>query len=288
MNSIPHVFSRYNRPVVLGHRGVAEQHQENTLAGFQKAMELGIDGVELDVILSKDQKLVVFHDDDLHRLTGQHGAIENMDWQTLKQLKTKHDVDVGSRIIQYAEEQPLCLLEQVLEEVRGKLLVNIELKGMHPDTGKLAANLIQSMDLANQVFVTSFHTQPLLSFYKTTQQAATPVAAGFAFSIETQWWEWLKQRFNRSAIGSKRVGARLSSMNIDMLDHQVIQQHHRCGCAIGGWTFLAQQTKYFKGFATHEEELERIRSLQQSGLDFFITDDPVQLQQLVENSSAAQ
>ena len=53
-----------NLPLVLGHRGVPEEHQENTMAGFKRAIALGIDGVELDVFLTKDNKLVVFHDLD--------------------------------------------------------------------------------------------------------------------------------------------------------------------------------------------------------------------------------
>ncbi|MEL7053628.1 MAG: glycerophosphodiester phosphodiesterase family protein, partial [Cyanobacteria bacterium J06588_5] len=57
-------------PVILGHRGMPEEHQENTMAGFKRAVELGLDGVELDVFLTKDNKLIVFHDLDTERLTG--------------------------------------------------------------------------------------------------------------------------------------------------------------------------------------------------------------------------
>lgn len=49
-------------PLVIGHRGAKGIAPENGLSGFKKAVELGIDGVELDVHLTKDEKLVVVHD----------------------------------------------------------------------------------------------------------------------------------------------------------------------------------------------------------------------------------
>lgn len=56
-------------PLVIGHRGAKGIAPENSLSGFKKAVELGIDGVELDVHLAKNGKLVVIHDVDLKRLT---------------------------------------------------------------------------------------------------------------------------------------------------------------------------------------------------------------------------
>ncbi|GAJ07659.1 unnamed protein product, partial [marine sediment metagenome] len=52
-------------PLIVGHRGAKGIAPENSLSGFKKAAELGIDGVELDVHLTKDGKLIVFHDMDL-------------------------------------------------------------------------------------------------------------------------------------------------------------------------------------------------------------------------------
>lgn len=266
--------------MVLGHRGIPEEHQENTLSGFGKAAELGIDGVELDVMLSKDDQLVVFHDDDAGRLTGHQGLISEINWQDLKHLEINESVDVGDRVIHYGQTERICLLQDVLEEIRGKLVVNIELKGKHPDTGKLVGTLLKKMSMEADVFVTSFHLKPLRSLRNSCPQ----MAAGFAFSEESDGWEALKQRFNRSYPGAKWVGASLSSMNIDMLSKETIEQHHRYGCAIGGWTFFAQDSRYFQGFSSEQAEIERIKYLQKSGVDFLITDQPVKLIEVLEGS----
>ncbi|NNN21934.1 MAG: glycerophosphodiester phosphodiesterase [Acidimicrobiales bacterium] len=62
-------------PLILGHRGSPKSQIENTLESFQLAIEEGADGVELDVHLTRDGKLVVFHDDTYL----QQGFIKNMD-----------------------------------------------------------------------------------------------------------------------------------------------------------------------------------------------------------------
>ncbi|MDP2945026.1 MAG: glycerophosphodiester phosphodiesterase family protein [Atribacterota bacterium] len=75
-------------PLIIGHRGAKGIAPENSLSGFKKAVELGIDGVELDVHLTKDGKLIVIHDIDLKRLTGLRIPIKQL---TFKELK-KYDI----------------------------------------------------------------------------------------------------------------------------------------------------------------------------------------------------
>ena len=58
-----HLFSRQQKPVVIGHRGNPTVFQENTLEGFTSLLEIGADGFELDIYLTKDEQLAVYHDD---------------------------------------------------------------------------------------------------------------------------------------------------------------------------------------------------------------------------------
>ena len=73
-------------PLIFGHRGTMGIVPENTLSGFKKAIELGIDGVELDVHLSKDGKMVVVHDMDLNRLAGLNISIKDSTYEELKKI----------------------------------------------------------------------------------------------------------------------------------------------------------------------------------------------------------
>jgi len=72
-------------PLIIGHRGAKGIAPENSLYGFKKAIELGIDGIELDVHLTKDRKLIVIHDMDLQRLAGLRIPIKQFTFKELKE-----------------------------------------------------------------------------------------------------------------------------------------------------------------------------------------------------------
>ena len=65
--------------IILGHRGASGYAPENTLEAFQLAMDMGADGFELDVHLSKDGELIVMHDETVDRTTDGHGQIQSLE-----------------------------------------------------------------------------------------------------------------------------------------------------------------------------------------------------------------
>lgn len=105
-----------NKILKIGHRGAKGYIAENTLESIQKAMDLGVDGVEIDVHICQTGELVVFHDFTLERLTGVTGEIAT---KSLKELKTLN-VNGQFRI-------PTLL--EVLDLIDRKCMLNIELKG---------------------------------------------------------------------------------------------------------------------------------------------------------------
>ena len=101
--------------LVLAHRGASEECPENTLPAFERAVQLGADGVELDVQLCEGE-LVVIHDEKLERTTDGRGTVAGTPLEVLRRL----DAGDGARV---------PLLAEVLDVVAAPLLVNIELKG---------------------------------------------------------------------------------------------------------------------------------------------------------------
>lgn len=272
----------HQHPLILGHRGVPEEHQENTMAGFQRAIELGIDGVELDVFLTKDEKLVVFHDLETERLTGVSGTITEMTWAEIKQLNIKQIVDVGDRTIDYGREAKIVLLEDVLEETRGKLLVDIEIKAYGLDfdqrhTGTAVANLVRRMDMAADVFITSFNFWPLIWL----ERAYPGLASGFTYSpmfMRNGALQWLME----SSLMGKLVGSTLTNMSLNMFDADTVEKVHRRDLAVGAWTIFSQDSKWLGKAITPEQELTDIQDLAARGIDYFITDDPVRLRKVLD------
>ena len=105
--------------IKIGHRGAKGYIAENTIESFKKAIELGVDAIEIDVQLCKTGELVVFHDNRVDRLTNGSGLVAELDFEYLRSL----DVGKGNNI---------PTLEETLDFIDNRLLVNIELKGIGP------------------------------------------------------------------------------------------------------------------------------------------------------------
>jgi len=122
---------------VIGHRGASAYAPENTLASFEKAIDLGADWFELDCALTRDGQLIVIHDDKLDRTTNGQGKVAD---KTLAELKK---LDAGSWFSNAFAGEPLPTLEEALERAKGQIGVYIEIK----DTGTAratAAALLQA------------------------------------------------------------------------------------------------------------------------------------------------
>ena len=102
--------------LVIGHRGAMGHETENTLASIQKAMDLGVDMIEIDVFKIDSGEAVVFHDRTVDRLTNGSGMIEDYNVFAMKQL-----------VLEGGHKIPL--LQDVLKLIDNKVVLNIELKG---------------------------------------------------------------------------------------------------------------------------------------------------------------
>jgi glycerophosphoryl diester phosphodiesterase len=114
--------SQIKKPWIIAHRGYRARFPENTLAAFEAALEAGVDMIELDVILSKDRKMVVIHDADLERTTNGRGSVSSHSLEELKQL------DAGSWFDARFAGVRLPTLDEVLELAKGRMALNIEIK----------------------------------------------------------------------------------------------------------------------------------------------------------------
>ena len=127
--------------ILTGHRGAAKLEPENTLLSIQTAIDLGVDQIEIDVHLTRDQHLVVIHDTTVDRTTDGQGAVADFTLTEIKQL----DAGKGQRI---------PTLQEVMELVRGKVILQIELKG--PDTAAPVIHAVEQNGMESEVLLTSF------------------------------------------------------------------------------------------------------------------------------------
>jgi glycerophosphoryl diester phosphodiesterase len=138
---------------VIGHRGALGYAPENTLASFQKGLELGADMLELDVHLSRDGELVVIHDPTLDRTTNGTGYIKNY---TVKELK---QFDASKRFDAYRGEH-IPILQEVFDLMQKRVNFAVDIKNcpiLYPEIEKKLVRLIEKNELVDNVIVISFY-----------------------------------------------------------------------------------------------------------------------------------
>jgi len=298
-------FTDKKRPFILGHRGVPMLHQENTLAGFHRALELGVDGVEFDVFKTRDDRIVVFHDEDTERLTGVKGNITEMTWDEVSKLRIQKRVDMGGgKFVTFSTEQRIPLLEEVLEEFKGKLLMNVEMKAFVPNwlrrhTGTEVARTIRRCNAENSVIVTSFDF--FMLYY--LEREYPGLHSGFAYDdgmMDNAIGDWFRKvpeietdlskapgnqndlSFLNFVLEANAVGSAIGSTLVDvehtLIDTDTVANFKAKGMLTGAYTVFPLDTRYERN--PEQDQVEVVRRLMQYQVDWLETDDPERVLEL--------
>ena len=147
------------KPLVWAHRGASGYAPENTMAAFQKAIEMEADGIELDIHLSRDGQLVVIHDEWLERTSDGTGWVKDY---TLEELRS---FNYNKTHPEY-EKAKIPTMEEVFERVAPtKLSINIELKTgivFYPEIEKKILALTKKWKMEDRVIYSSFNHYSIL------------------------------------------------------------------------------------------------------------------------------
>ncbi|PXF60072.1 MAG: glycerophosphodiester phosphodiesterase [Deltaproteobacteria bacterium] len=127
--------------MIIGHRGAAALEPENTLLSIERAMDIGVDAVEIDVHLSKDKELVVIHDATVDRTTNGTGLVSGYTVQEIKRL------DAG-------KEEAIPTLQEVIDFIDRRVMLVIELK--EEGTERPVVDLMIRNNLFDKACVVSF------------------------------------------------------------------------------------------------------------------------------------
>ncbi len=131
--------------IVLGHKGYSAKYPENTLLSFKKAIEYGADGVELDVWLTKDGKVVVHHDPNIVETYGADLYIKE---STLEELK-KYEF----------EGEKIPTLDEVYATLPDNATINVEIKDI--DASIPALNIVREHNAVARTIISSFDDRAL-------------------------------------------------------------------------------------------------------------------------------
>ena len=226
------------KPLKIGHRGAKAHLTENTIASVKKALELGVDGIEIDVHLCASGELVVFHDFTLDRITNGFGEVSNHTLTELKSLKVDGEFSIPT-------------LLEVLDTIDKKCLINIELKGEDAaaETCKVVSHYIENKGWAiDQFIISSFQFQELEAVFK--------INSNFRLGILTEATVIDALEF------AKSVNAYAIHPNFDLLSKQHVEMAQYQGYKVYTWT------------VNDDESIKRITSY---GVDAIISDNPERL-----------
>lgn len=198
---------------VIGHRGAAGCAPENTLAAFQKALDMGVSMVELDVQCCKSGELVVFHDSNLERVTGKNGFLAQKTLAELQQLRVKQS------------QETIPTLEQVLDFLDRRVVVNIELKGPGTalPTAAIITRYVQQKGWSYTNFcVSSFDHFQLRAFKKLVPEVETgAIIAGLLLD---------------RALFAQEAQASIAVFDADLLDKSCVDDAHARGLKVFAYT----------------------------------------------------
>lgn len=239
-----------SRTQISAHRGFSHKAPENTLPAFQAAIDCGADYIELDVQLTADDQLVVFHDESLERTTNGKGKLSDYTYEQLQELSA------GSWFGKNGEfdDVRIPLFTEVLDLVGRNALLNIEIKrsGDPKKTAERVVELIEQYGIVNTCYITSF-SYPAL---KKVKQLDPKIKTGFIANLFTA----------TSYAQLPYIDA--VSMNYLFVNQSVVNSVHRNGKRIFVWTVDRQR------------DVQKMLAL---GVDNIITNRPDKALEIVDS-----
>lgn len=230
----------------IGHRGAAGLAVENSMPAFEEALRLGV-AFELDVHLTSDGVPVVFHDDELARLTGVEGSLAE---HTLAEL----------RAMPLSDGSTIPTLAEVFALVDGQVIIDVEVKSVPgTDNATLAAavaEVIATYPHQDRIYVTSF--SPFL--LKAMAEVAPDLPRGqLIATFEDSELKGYEKALLKSMAFNRGADVDFVAVEHDMVDEAYLRKQHRRGYPVLVWTV---------------NDPERIEALIAMGVDGVISDRP--------------
>ena len=210
---------------------------ENTIESVKKAIELNVDGIEIDVFKSKTGELVVYHDPFLSRLSNSNAFIEQISLDSIKKIKL-----LGGKSIP--------TLNEVIEIIPENIFLNIELKGENTaiETNKVIIEYINRSNFTPSSFiVSSFRWDELVEFRNTNKDVPIAILVDSLYKID-------------NAIKlAKEINAFAINPNNEFLTKEIVKKVQSLNIKVYPYTI---------------NDLSSIKRMKSMGVDAIITDFP--------------
>ncbi len=257
------------RTRVIAHRGFSGLAPENTLVALRRAIEVGADMVEIDVLLTHDGEVVLLHDDTLERTTNGEGVAAEVSLEEIRRL------DAGSWFSPEFAGERVPLLAEALDLVRDRILINVEIKGSavtaEAEGGIVdkVLRLVRERDMLDQVVISSFEPEALRQARQLDRAATGRAATGRAATGITVKTASLYDDKLHRGMGPLEVMAAVDSNGFNLsarrLSPEILDACHGAGRPVAVYT------------VNEEADMQRLMA---AGVDAIFTDRPDRLLRL--------
>jgi glycerophosphoryl diester phosphodiesterase len=230
-------YSDIQHPLVIAHQGGDGVWPGDTMYAFEKAVEIGADVLEMDAHITKDNQIVLMHDEKVDRTTDGTGLIEDLTLPELKQLDAayKWSNDNGKTFPYRGQEIEVPTLEELFQKFPQMRYV-IEIKLTQNPIDRPFCELIRKYDMQDKVVIASFHDQAMQNFRKTCPEVATSASRGevtkfvllgkvFLSGLVAPQYQSIQPPYDPS-----------ESMNIPIMTKRFIHDAHAKNVAVEPWT----------------------------------------------------
>ena len=239
----------------IGHRGAKAYAPENTIISFRKALELGVDMIELDVRITKDKYPMVIHDNKLRRLTKEFLRLDRLTLDQVRKLRVK-------------KTESIPTLGEVLDVIDSQVGLNIELKVK--GSAQIVVQVLRDYKVNfSQVMISSNHPSEIRTVKNLEPEIATAlvfrsVTRPFNFWLVLDFLAILFLPFTKYYIAwvVKHAHADYLNINHRFLNRKKVETFKKRGIKICAWTVNSQK------------KIDYLKSL---GIDGIITNYPDRL-----------
>lgn len=229
---------------IFAHRGFSGKYPENTMLAFEKMLETGCAGTELDVQLTKDNQPVIIHDESLERTTNGSGMVADF---TLAQLQ---ELTADAKFAGQCIPQHIPTLREYFEFICDTgMITNIEMKtgiNQYPSIEKIVIDMIHEFKMEDRVWISSFNHYTILRCWELCPE----LHYGLLINC------WIKD------IGAYAQKLHATTVNAEtefLLERDIVEELHACGVGAQAWTV---------------NRPEQVRGLLDNGVDCIISNYP--------------
>lgn len=261
------LLAHIGHPLVMAHRGESGKIPENTIEALKAAVEIGVDVLESDARLTKDDQVVLFHDDNLMRTTGEQGTIRDYNLDELLEFDLGHNftTDEGVTYPYRGKGLKIVTLQEGFERFPDTIF-NLDIKDTFLSAPMELARHILHMDRKQKVIVGSFHDEQLEHFRDLLPDVTTSAHPGEVkrFVLNSKIGV---PRIKKENIKYRAFQVPIKSGPLTVVTKKFIKKAHEWNLAVHVWTINDEPTMDY---------------LLDLGVDGIFTDQPALLKSVLQ------